>query len=150
MSIESMRQRRRSQSGVTLMELLIVIVVVGILTAVAYPTYRKQVVRSKRTDAKVALQQAAQALENCFTRFHTYDSDDCDALDALENPPGLASNDGTYRLRVSDLDDLTYTLTATPQGGQAHDDTECGNFTLTQSNQRGVSGGKSATECWGK
>ena len=140
----------RSLSGMTLMELLIVIVIVGILTGVAYPTYRKQVMRSKRTDAKVALQQAAQGLENCFTRFHSYDSPDCAVRTALKSAAGLASNDGYYRVTVGDLDDLTFTLTADPQGAQATDDTECGSFTLDQSNERDVSGTKSAADCWGK
>jgi type IV pilus assembly protein PilE len=143
---------RAAQSGMNLIELLVVVVIVGILAGIAYPSYRKQVVRSTRTDAKVSLQQSAQALENCFTRFHEYDHDDCDAMDTLLSAGGLRSNDGHYTITADDEDDLTFTLIATPQGGQSAD-TECANFTLDQTNVRGVSGTKGATtagirECW--
>ena len=141
-----------AQSGMSLIELLVVILIVGILAGIAYPSYRKQVVRSTRTDAKVSLQQSAQALENCFTRFHDYDHVDCDAMTALTSPPGLPSNDGHYTITADNEDDLTFRLIATPQGGQTAD-TECANFTLTQANVPGVSGTKGATmagirECW--
>jgi type IV pilus assembly protein PilE len=132
----------------TLVELLIIVVIVGILAAIAYPSYRKQVVRSQRTDAKVALQRYAQALENCFTRFHSYDSDDCEIEDQLETAPGLDSNDGHYRVMMDDVDDLTFRLKATPQGAQATDDAECGTFKLDQNNAREVTGAKGATACW--
>ena len=48
---------KRRQRGVTLMELLTVVVIIGILTAIAYPSYREQVRRSNRTEARVALEQ---------------------------------------------------------------------------------------------
>ena len=135
-----------AQSGVTLIELLVVTVIVGILAAIAYPSYRQQVMRSKRTDAKVALQQAAQSLENCFTRYHRYDDEDnCDIVATLKGA-GIVSNDGNYKV-TGELDGLTFTLTATLQGGQAAD-TGCGNFTLDQSNHPGVSGSKGVAECW--
>ena len=57
----------RFQKGVTLMELLVVMVIVGILAAIAYPSYRAQVMRSHRSDAKIALERAAQTLERCYT-----------------------------------------------------------------------------------
>jgi type IV pilus assembly protein PilE len=143
---------RAAQSGMSLIELLVVVVIVGILAGIAYPSYRKQVVRSTRTDAKVSLQQSAQALEDCFTRFHEYDHDDCVAMTALLSVTGRPSNDGHYTITAEGEDDLTFTLVATPRGGQAAD-TECANFTLDQTNVRGVTGTKGATqagitECW--
>jgi type IV pilus assembly protein PilE len=141
---------RAAQSGMSLIELLVAIVIVGILAGIAYPSYRKQVVRSTRTDAKVSLQQSAQTLENCFTRFHSY-VDGCAAMTTL-SAAGVTSNDGHYKITAEDEGDLTFTLIATPQGAQA-DDTECANFTLDQTNVQGVSGTKGGTpagvrECW--
>lgn len=137
--------KRAKQLGITLIELLVVIVIVGILAGIAYPSYRKQVVRSKRTDAKISLQRAAQSLEDCFTRFHAYDAAGCTVMNNLAD--GVPSNDGNYEITVEDEDDLTFTLIATPQGAQTVD-TECANFTLDQANVRGVSGTKSVAECW--
>ncbi|MBX3704484.1 MAG: prepilin-type N-terminal cleavage/methylation domain-containing protein, partial [Steroidobacteraceae bacterium] len=56
---------RKSQRGMTLMELLIAMVVVAIIAAIAIPTYRQQVMRSNRSNAKVVLVQTAQNLERC-------------------------------------------------------------------------------------
>ena len=63
----------RKQRGVTLMELMAVVAIIGILTAIAYPSYRAQVRRSNRTEARVALEQTAGALEKCYTRYMAYD-----------------------------------------------------------------------------
>lgn len=56
-------QNRVTQRGFTLLELMVVVAIVGILAAVAYPSYRSQIIRSKRADAMAALDTAASALE---------------------------------------------------------------------------------------
>lgn len=142
---------RAAQSGMSLIELLVVVVIVGILAGIAYPSYRKQVVRSTRTDAKVSLQQSAQTLENCFTRFHAYDDSACTIMTTLKGA-GVGSNDRHYLITAEDAGALTYKLIATPQGAQAAD-AECASFILNQSNVPDVSGTKGATpagirECW--
>ncbi|MCU0976322.1 MAG: type IV pilin protein [Steroidobacteraceae bacterium] len=132
------------QRGITLMELLIVIVIIGLLASIAWPSYRQQVVRSNRTDAKVALEQSRQGLERCFTRFNSYaDGTGCE----LEFPFDVAS--GNYTISV-ERDATTFTLTATPQGGQAAQDAECANFTLDERGQRGISGTGDAQRCWSR
>ncbi len=60
------------QRGVTLMELMIVVVIVGILSAVAIPSYRRYMVRVKRVDATRELLSLAQRLERCYTRTNDY------------------------------------------------------------------------------
>ena len=127
------------RTGVTLLELMVVMVIVGIIAAIAIPSYRQQVLRSGRSNAKAALTQTAQVLERCFTRTSTYDA--CVVLPAT-TPEGL------YTVTAGiDESPTTYLLTATPQGGQA-DDTACANFTLDQANVRGVSGSGTVNECW--
>lgn len=134
------------QRGFTLVELMITVAIVAILAAVAYPSYRNQVVRATRTEAKVPLEQRALQLEKCFTRYMEYDNANCLAAQNAAN--GLTS-DGNYRLGIANLGDTTFTLTATPVGGQAQD-VECAVFSIDQNGQRQVSGtarGNPAS-CW--
>ena len=65
---------RRIQSGFTLIELMVVVVVVAVLSSLAYPSYQEFVAKAKRTEGKAALLDAAQALERHFTNYNTYPS----------------------------------------------------------------------------
>jgi len=130
---------RKAQRGVTLLELMVVVVIVAIIAAIAIPTYRQQVLRSNRSNAKTILVQTAQNLERCFTRTSTYVG--CVVL-PVTTAEGLYQANGVIAAN-------TYALTATPLGGQAAD-TACGNFTLNEANVRGVSGTTPANECWSR
>ena len=79
---------KNRQRGVTLMELLTVVTVIGILTSISVPTYRQYTLRAQRTEAKAALMARAGALERCFTRFNAYDDDDCEVAGSF--PEDLA------------------------------------------------------------
>ena len=59
-------QMRKYMQGVTLMELMIVVVVIGILTAIAFPNYREFVARAKRAEAKAALLKIATNQEKFY------------------------------------------------------------------------------------
>ena len=126
-----------SMRGFTLIELMIVVAILAILIALAYPSYRDQVRKSRRADAESVLLEAASTLERCFTRFNAYNSDICpDVTGASEN--------GFYTVTI-ERNATTYTLTATPQGDQVND--RCGTYTLD------YLGNKTPTpdsrRCWG-
>jgi type IV pilus assembly protein PilE len=135
----------RSKSvGVTLMELMIVIAIIGILTSIAIPAYRNYVMRANRSDAKAALLAAAGALERCFTRFNSYA-----AADGCPVVFPVMSTENHYQITAPTQTQVLYSLTATPQAGQARD-TACANFTINQANTRGVSGTTPWRECWNR
>lgn len=134
---------RARQHGITLMELMVVLAIVGILSAIAIPAYRQHVVRVTRTDAKRDLMNIAQRLERCFTRSNDYE-DDGSGADCVTLPQ--ANPEGTYQVS-GELTTRTFTLTATPLGGQASD-AQCGAFTLNQLGQQGITGTGTAEGCW--
>lgn len=137
------------QRGVTLIELLIVVVIVGILAAIAIPGYRQYVIRVTRTDATRELLSVAQRLERCFSRTNDYTRLD-DVPNVCVTLP-YTNAEGTYRIEnVAAMTANTYSIRAVPQGGQAAD-TRCATFTLNQMGQQGVTGTSSGDSrgCWG-
>lgn len=135
---------RRKNAGVTLLELMLVVMIVGLLTAIAVPGYRKYVMRAARADAKAALLTMAGQLERCFTRFNSYDDDDGCAVAS-----GVTSSDGKYIVNITDQTSVGYSLEAVPQEGQA-DDEECATFTLDSASVKGVTGTEDAARCWSR
>ena len=138
------RQIRSRTLGVTLMELLIVMVVISILAAIAIPSYRGYAIRASRAEGKAAALAMAGALERCFTRFNAYNNAGCGI--ATSNVP---SAEGKYLVSAAFPTATTFTVSAVPQGGQAQD-TGCGTLTLNQANVRNKTGSKSVSECWSR
>ena len=134
--------------GFTLVELMIVVVVVGLLAAVALPSYQSAVRKAHRTEAKASLSAAAQMMERYMTENGAYMKSD--VVKATLGDGGVYPNhseNSRYALSLTALAASAFTLSAEPLGSQASD--ECGTFTLTQSGVRGVSGGSlTAAECW--
>src|SRR5690554_7432603 len=95
---------RYTEKGFTLVELMIVVAVVGILAAIAYPSYMDSVRKSNRADAKAALNDAAQQMQRCYTLNSSYSG--CESNVATTSPEGF------YTIGVNGTD-TTYTLTAT-------------------------------------
>lgn len=122
--------------GFSLIELMIVITIVAILVAVAYPNYTDSVRRSNRSDGRAALLLAAQNLERYFTENNTY----LGATIAEDPDTDIWATDtsaeGYYTLDFSvDPTATTYTLRATATGTQARDE-ECAELTLTHLGER--------------
>ena len=131
-----MRVARRPR-GITLLELMIVVVIVGILAAIAYPSYQDYVLRSHRADAQADLLELAQWLERHYTTNNTYAGA---ALPFSQTPRTGAAR---YNIAVAvPAGGQTFTLTATPAGTQAGD--ACGTMTI---NQLGVTTAAQA-DCW--
>ena len=123
-----------TQRGMTLIEVMIAVTIVGILAAIAYPSYRNQVMRTTRTEGRVALEQRAQALEKCFTRYMAYNAQLCNAGQVGADGD---TADGHYTITISPPagNAATYTLTATAIGTQAND-AACIRLTLDDAGNR--------------
>lgn len=139
--------RSRNAAGFTLIEVMIVVAIIGLLAAIAYPSYAEYIRRGYRAEARGGLLQAAQWLERAATATGTY------PLTATFPANLKTIPSDRYTITLASVNGTTYTLTATPKGGQIGD--RCGNYTLTQAGVRGANGitagsaGYDAT-CWGK
>lgn len=130
--------------GVTLMELMITVVIVGLLAAIAYPSYTSQVQKTRRSDGQGALLRTAQQLERCYTRYLVYNHADCQV--ATDLGAGILSPEGWYVIDDTALTATSFSLTAVPQNAQAND-TRCGTLTLDHRGARGATG-TAPDECW--
>jgi type IV pilus assembly protein PilE len=135
----------RTQSGVTLVELLVAVAIVGILAAIAYPSYQRYVARTHRNAATACLGQYAQFMERYYTANLTY------VGAAPGNLPCSRENDLNRRYTIGLRSAATaraYTLDATPIGTQLAVDAQCNRLTLDQTGARTVSGSAGRDACW--
>ena len=112
--------------GFTLIELLIAIAIVGILAAVAYPSYIDSVSKSRRADAKAALLGFAQAMERHYTTEGTYagaaeDDGDTGSPAIFSTTSPLDGTDVYYNLEIESATSNTYVIGAEPTGAQDGD-----------------------------
>jgi type IV pilus assembly protein PilE len=138
--------------GFTLIELMIVMAIVGLLAAIAYPSYRNSVMRSARAEAKAAMLDNIQWLERNFTMANRYDKDSAgNDLDSTNLPSPQSPKQGTkaydITLTVNNATPTTFTLTATPTAGGPMANDECGALTINQAGVKGV-GGATVDQCW--
>lgn len=118
-------QRRQCSTGFSLIELMIVIVIVGILAGIAFPSFMDSVRKSRRSEAFTALNSVQQAQERHRGNNSTYTTNLTAAPTAIPAGLGLTSPTpgGYYAFAVTSADATGYTATATAVSGttQAND-----------------------------
>jgi type IV pilus assembly protein PilE len=141
---------KSKQTGMTLIELLITVAIIGILGSVAYPSYQAYVAQANRAEAKGILLENAQFLERNYTTnncYHRTDSACATAAAIVALPYAQAPKMGTSKYTITAVynADLAaacatfgqcYTLSATPTGSMTSD--QCGTLTLDQAGRQGA------------
>ncbi|MDT3718953.1 type IV pilin protein [Pseudomonas oryzihabitans] len=136
--------------GFTLIEIMVVVAIVGILAAIAYPSYSEYVRRGNRADAQASLMELAQFMERNYTRTGRYTQDaagnTAPVLPFLTSPKD--GNRAIYDLSLATVTTTTYTLQATPRAGGAMAGDRCGNLTINNTGLRGQTGTANNADCW--
>jgi type IV pilus assembly protein PilE len=138
----------RRHAGFTLLEMLIAVAVIGILAAIAYPSYSDHIRRGKIAEALSTLAETRTKMEQFFLDNRTYVG--ADAANMPCNATIINASAKHFTFACSNLGAGTYTITATGVGGQG-----MGGFTydVDQANTRsttitGVNGWTGNTGCW--
>lgn len=150
--------RRMASGGFTLLELMIVVVVIGILSMVAYPSYVEQVARGHRTDLKAQMVAAQQWLERHYSANYFYGtSAAADTANTLFDAQPFANSPPEGRVQYTLSVTVggtgqTYTLTATRAPGGAMASDPCGDLSVTNTGVKSVSADATRTDplntCW--
>lgn len=132
--------------GFSLIELMVVVVVIGILASIAYPSYMDSVRKGRRSDGKSALLATSQSMERYFTENTSYngptlsDASTIGKTTSPENYYTIAFDSAPTGDAVCAATSATnsnasaYRICATPTGPQSSD--SCGMFSLSSTGVR--------------
>ena len=134
------RGNSRIQFGFTLVELMIAVAIVGILAAIAYPSYTSFVTSSNRSEGQGELLRFANLQEQYFVDYRTYGTD----LKALgKTTATVLTEHKNYAISVvAGANAVGFTLNATAKGAQLANDSACSPLTINQVGEKGPAG------CW--
>ena len=132
---------RKYMQGVTLMELMIVVVILGILTAVAYLSYRQYAAKAKRNEAKACLLQIATMQERFYLQNNTYTGDMTDL--GFPSSPFLTDSN-SYLCAITAAGAAAFSATATYQNADAEAG-KCATFSI---DGRGSKTSTPNNDCW--
>jgi type IV pilus assembly protein PilE len=142
------------QRGFTLIELMVVVAIIAIILAFAFPSYERYIVRTKRAVAQNALLQVADRQQQFFMDNKRFAADltnlGFNANPFVVDDDGAATVagdvDAVYSLTLSNVTQTTWTVTAAPLNGQLSRDTDCGSLSITQAGTKASTGG--GANCW--
>ena len=142
------------QRAFTLIELMVVVAIVAIVMAIAFPSYERYVVTGKRAVAQNALLQVADRQQQFFMDNKSFAAN-LTNLGFAANPWVVGDDgastiagdvDAVYSVTLTNVTQTTWTATAAPLHGQLSRDTNCGSLSITQAGTKASSGG--GDNCW--
>jgi type IV pilus assembly protein PilE len=138
---------RLRQQGFTLIELMVTVAIVGILAAIAYPSYQEYVRASRRADAQTVMLENAQFMERYYTTNGRYLDKDGDEPTL---PVTASPKDGSTKFYdigfQGTVTNTTYTLEAVPKGAMTNDG--CGTLRLAHTGAKSRTGSMPEDRCW--
>jgi len=148
---------KNKELGFTLIETMIVVVVLGILSAIAYPSYQESVRKTKRAEGRAALMRLMQQEERYYSQSTSYIAFSSGSVDGDEtkfvwysgDTPAASAYEISATACVDDVIQNCVLLTArpgTPKVNRAYTDPVCGNLTLTSTGVKSAS--SSQENCW--
>lgn len=137
----------RRRRGFTLIELMITVAIVAVLATVGLNAYSSATSRARRAAVQSHMQDIANRQEQRLLDARAYATSAADA--AMPTPPEDVV--GFYTVTVSADNAATppsFTVTATPVGSQASNDSRCGTLSLNQAGTRTRTGAAALKDCW--
>jgi type IV pilus assembly protein PilE len=139
--------------GFTLIEMMITVVIVGILAAVALPSYREYVAKSRRAEARAGLVEASQYMQRYYSQTNRFNQPNDTAITLpgplTRVPRGAAAGAQSYDISLSASTATSYTLQAVPRTGGPMASDQCATLTLDNVGRRTTSAGTSLqSTCW--
>jgi type IV pilus assembly protein PilE len=124
-----------------------VLLIIAVITGLAWPAYREQIMKTRRNNGMAALVELAAYMERYYAGHGTYAGATLGTLPGNLSP--ATTPDGHYRLAITAQNELDFKISATPttRGNQHRD--RCGTFTLDSQGNRGLSGqAPGMGQCW--
>ncbi len=141
-------KKQQAQRGFTLIELMITVAVVGILAAIAYPSFTEQIARSRRTEAQTVLLSGQQWMERFYSENYRYDKNSAgtSVTDNSQFParfstspvPGQGAPQYTIAVSAPTRDTYTITATAVRRASASMAADRCGDMTVDHLGRRSL------------
>ncbi len=141
----------KTTHGFTLIEVMVTVAIVGILAAIAYPSYTEYIMRSNRNVAKGDLMELQQWMERNYSLTNTYATLPSGAAVALPFAQSPRSGTQHYAITFSVAPTATaYTLSAAPSSAMQLKDVSCLTLTLSSAGVKGATGNTTVSNCWNR